>query len=407
MSVSLLRHNGEAGALIEPPHRIRRWIGDLIADPSAWERPRRILLTVTAILGLLAFVLGVGNRFTGGPLFIYIPDVDLIPPLGKAAWQHAFVIHQQSPLFALCGGYQVGGMESLTVYQMLYMWEWVRTGSVALLSVCMVLLVALTVRNAVRPHGLPDFVALVATALLLTTYAVLRYFANHAGLFATMNIGQHRHAVDVTFAALALALLLLACLQAQQQGRASWAGRAAWATAIALDIAFGALFEAMDASAVWKTFPGYADGILPSSDRLFAFDPIWRNFTENVYLIQACHRVLSFALWIAALAASLTGWWRGLPCRREALLFGLLNLEGALGAATLMLGLPLVLSIAHQFCAIFLLATALSPPVPWWTATTDRAAMDPAEKASSKVLKPRPNLIGASSSTARVVSTTG
>ena len=119
----------------------------------------------------------------------------------------------------------------------------------------------------------------------------------------------------------------------------------------------------MDAGSVWKTFPGYADGILPSSDRLFAFNPVWRNFTENVYLIQACHRVLSFALWIAALAAWLTGQWRGLPCRREALLFGLLTLEGALGAATLMLDLPLVLSIAHQFSAILVLAVALSPSV--------------------------------------------
>jgi cytochrome c oxidase assembly protein subunit 15 len=329
---------------------------------------------VTAILGLLAFVLGVGNRFTSGPLFIYIPDVDLIPPLGKAAWQHAFVIHQQSPLFALCGGYQVGGMESLTVYQVLYMWEWTRIGSVTLLLACIVLLVSITICDAVRQEARGKRVPVNAAALLLATYVVLRYFADHAGLFTAMNIGQHRHAVDVTFATLALALLLVACLQAPQQGRASWLGRAAWAIPVALDIAFGALFEAMDAGAVWKTFPGYADGILPSPDRLFAFNPVWRNFTENVYLIQACHRVLSFALWIAALAVWFTGWWRGLPSRREALLFGLLTLEGALGAATLMMDLPVVLSIAHQFCAIFVLAAALSPPVPWLTATTDGAA---------------------------------
>ena len=195
---------------------------------------------------------------------------------------------------------------------------------------------------------------------LLAAYAALRYLADHAGLFATINMGQHRHAVDVTFATLALALLLVACLQPQQQGRVSWIGRAAWAVPIALDIAFGALVQATDASAVWKTFPGYADGILPSSDRLFAFNPVWRNVTENVYLIQACHRVLSFALWGAAFAAWLARWWRRLPCRREIVLFGLLTFEGALGAATLMLDLPLVLSIAHQFCAIFVLVVALS-----------------------------------------------
>jgi heme a synthase len=363
MSVSLLRHDGEAGMHIASPPGVRRGIAGMLADPNAWGRPRRILLTVTAILGLVAFVLGVGNRFTGGPLFVYIPEVDLIPPLSKAAWQQAFVIHQQSPLFALCGGYQVGGMESLTVYQMLYLWEWARAGSVALLSLCVVLLAALTVRQAVRPQGHSDLVALVAAALLFTGYAALRYFADHAGLFATLNFGQHRHALDVTFAATALALLLLVCL-APSQDRPAALGRTAWAVAIALDIAFGALFQATDAAAVWKTFPGYADGILPATDRLFAFNPVWRNFTENVYLIQACHRVLSIALWIAALAVWSRERWRGLPARREALLFALLTLEGALGVATLMLDLPLVLSIAHQFCAIFVLAVALWPPAP-------------------------------------------
>jgi cytochrome c oxidase assembly protein subunit 15 len=323
---------------------------------------------------LAVFILGVGNRFTGGPLFIYIPDVDLIPPLSKAAWQHAFVIHQQSPLFALCGGYQVGGMESLTVYQMLYMWEWLRTGSTALLSVCIIGLVGFAVRDAARPQAHRERAALVVAALFGVAYAVLRYFADHAGLFAAMNIGQHRHAVDVTCASFALALLLVACFGAQRRGREPWISRAAWAAPIVLDIAFGALFEAMDAGAVWKTFPGYADGLLPAPDRLFAFNSLWRNFTENVYLIQASHRVLSFALWIAALAAWLTAWGRGRAWGRHALLFGLLTVEGALGAATLVLDLPLLPSIAHQFGAIFVLATALAPIGVWRTVTAGRAA---------------------------------
>jgi heme A synthase len=42
-------------------------------------------------------------------------------------------------------------------------------------------------------------------------------------------------------------------------------------------------------------------------------------------------------------------------------LFGLLTLEGALGVATLVQGEPLVLSIAHQVGAIFVLAAALTP----------------------------------------------
>ncbi len=362
MSVSLVQHDDDAEALIPPPRRCRTlsWFGG--KPQNAWTRARRVLFLAAAILGAVAFVLAVGNRFTGGPLFVYIPEVTLIPPLSHAAWQAAFFQHQQSPLFALCGGYQVGGMESLTVYQMLYLWEWLRIGSVALLSVCLGLLLVLTIREAARAPGQQRALAVLATVTtLLVAYVGLRFLADHAGLFATINIGQHRHAVDVSFASLALALLLVEALQPDRGGERD-IGRMLWVAAIVIDIAFGALFQATDAGAVWKTLPGYDGGLLPGNDRLFAFHPLWRNFTENVYFIQTGHRVLSAALWLAALAVWLWRWGHGLTVRRELLLFILLTVEGALGAATLMLDLPVALSIAHQFGGVLVLAAALSRP---------------------------------------------
>jgi cytochrome c oxidase assembly protein subunit 15 len=139
----------------------------------------------------------------------------------------------------------------------------------------------------------------------------------------------------------------------------------AWGSAIALNIAFGALFGALNAGPLWTTFPGYTDSLLPSSDRLFAFNPAWRNLTENGYLIQTCHRVLSIGLWASASLAVVAAVLRGLPWMRAAVLFGLLTLEGALGIATLQAGQPLVLSIVHQACAIAVLAAALAPRDLW------------------------------------------
>ena len=363
MSAGLYQHSAGAGT-IEPPRGIvRRW-GDRADDPHREAEARRILLRVTAVLAAIVFVLAVGNRFTGGPLFVYVPEVTLLPPMSSAAWEKAFVIHQQSPLFALCGGYQVSGMESLTVYQLLYWWEWLRSTSVTLLSLCLMLLVALALRGAIRPQGRRDFLALIAAVLLLASYAGLRYFADRAGLFATINVGQHRHAVDVTFASVALALLLAECLSTVERTE-PWGARAVWVVIIALNIAFGAMFQTTDASAVWKTFPGYSGSFLPGSDRLFAFHPIWRNFTENAYFIQAAHRLLSLALWLAAAATWFACWWQGLSTKRAALLFVMLTVEGMLGIATLLLDLSLVLSIAHQFGAVLVLAAALSGSVLW------------------------------------------
>ena len=362
MALMLLRRDGDAGALVRPPspvgHRLELWL----ARFNRWSSPqcRRGVLAATAALGVLVFVLGGGNRFTRGPLFLYIPEVELVPPLGRAAWQQAFVVHQQSPLFALCGGYQVGGMESLTVYQMLYMWEWLRTGTLVMLCGSCLVLAAMAAANLARTKTRSDVVPLIGLAWLGAAYLVLRFFADHAGLFAAINIGQHRHALDVTFASVALALLLAAIVPAAPGDRASPLVRFAWAIPIALDIAFGALLEALDAGVLWRTFPGYADGVLPASDRLFAFIPVWRNLAENGYLVQACHRVLSVTIWIAALVALAAAMWRGRRYRPAVLLFALITLDGALGAAALVLGEPAPLSIAHQLCAIFVLAAALA-----------------------------------------------
>jgi heme a synthase len=356
MSVELVQHGGDAAFLA--PARARSSADDRLSLRRWGGALESAVLAVTTIAACFAFVLGVGNRFTRGPLFIYIPEIDLIPPLSKPAWEQAFIIHQQSPLFALCGGYQVGGMESLTVYQLLYMWEWLRTGSMYVLAGCVILLCLIAVGRLVRTTSNRELVPLIVVAALAGLYLLLRALADHAGAVAAINVGQHRHAVDVTFASLGLALLLVATLSRSLTMPS--AIQIGFATFIALDIAFGALFEATDASVVWTTFPGYADGPLPATDRLLAFSPLWRNFTENVYLIQACHRVLSIAVWIAALAALAWALWCRGRIAGSLLLAGLLTLDGALGIATLKFDVSPVLSTTHQAVAVLVLAAALA-----------------------------------------------
>jgi heme a synthase len=321
----------------------------------------RAALTAAVGFGLVAFVLGAGNRLTRGPWFVYAPEVSPVPPFGRAAWQHAFALHQQSPLYALCGGYDVGGMESVTIYQFLYWWEWSRIASIVLLATSLLFAANLFLRRTLKSAARSDLLVWIGLVAAGTGYFVLRYFADHAGMFATLNIGQHRHALDITFASAGLALLIAGAL-GKEVGTSP--AHAVWAAIIALDIAFGALFEAMDAGPLWTSFPGYADGLLPSVDRLFALHPLWRNLTENGYLIQACHRLLSIGLWGAALLAAAIAILRGRPAALALLLFALLTIEGGLGVAILRSGAPVALSIVHQLGGVIILAVALLPDVP-------------------------------------------
>jgi cytochrome c oxidase assembly protein subunit 15 len=334
---------------------------------AAWSTPGRLRTTLAAasFFGVSAFISGGGNRLTRGPWFLYPPQVSLVPPVGRGAWQHAFALHQQSPLYALCGGYDVGGMESISIYQFLYWWEWLRIASIVLLAASLFAAGLLFLSRASNPahrSDLKPWLGLLAAGL---GYFVLRYFADHAGLFATINLGQHRHALDVTVASVGLAMLIVAAMAPERSLSDSVMPRVAWGSAIALTIAFGAMLEALDAGPLWTSFPGYDGHLLPSVDRLFAFHPVWRNFTENGYLIQACHRVLSFGLWAAALLAVVNAMLRGSSSTRAWLLFGLLTLEGVLGVAALQAERPLVFSIIHQVCAIAVLAVALAPSDLW------------------------------------------
>jgi cytochrome c oxidase assembly protein subunit 15 len=364
MLVDIGTDHAPAATLHEPTLASGKRLAGRFAQLAALATPGRMraALAAAALFGVAAFISGGGNRLTRGPWFLFPPEGSLVPPIGRAAWQHAFALHQQSPLYALCGGYEVGGMESITIYQFLYGWEWLRIASIVLLGASLFVAgLGLVIRAASAPHGsaLKPWFGLLAAAV---GYGVLRYFADHAGLFATINLGQHRHALDVTVASVGLAMLIVVAIAPRWPDAGSAMPRAARGSMIALNIAFGAMFEALDAAPLWTSFPGYDGTLLPGADRLFAFHPLWRNFTENGYLIQACHRLLSIGLWAAALLAVLNAMLRRSSPARALVLFGLLTLEGALGIATLQASRPLVLSIVHQVCAVAVLAAALMPP---------------------------------------------
>ncbi|PWT91629.1 MAG: hypothetical protein C5B56_03535 [Proteobacteria bacterium] len=355
------------------PVSSRRWrpmrCSRLPSDEPAqrWQRvATRWLLTAAAVLGSLAFVLGAGNRLTRGPWFVYAPEVTLVPPFGRAAWERAFALHQQSPLYVLCGGYDVGGMESIDIYRLLYVWEWLRIASTVLLAVLLLALLVLALARTASSPRRPALWPWLGAVAAMLVYLGLRHLADHAGTFAVINIGQHRHALDLTFTSVGLAVLIVAALARERPApgalaiRAAWA-RAVWAIAIALTIASGALVEALDARPLWTTFPGYADGLLPSADRLFAFHPLWRNLTENGYLVQASHRLISLGLWLGALLALASAWLRGRAWKRAALLFAFFTLEGMLGVAILRADDMLVWSVVHQILAVPILVVALAP----------------------------------------------
>lgn len=333
------------------------------APASAPNVPTRAAVRVAhayfsalAALSLAAFVLGVENRLTPA-LFVVAPPVDLVPPLGEQAWYAAFVQHQQDPVFSACGG-----TESLAQFKLLYWWEWLRRGSVLLLggvfvSGLSVAALASEYRFALRRH--------LGLCALGAVYLALVWCLDGAAAriedLARYNVGQYRHMLDVTFASVALALVLAAAIAPPIPSKARAPSGAAWLliALIILDIAAGALFAARDAGPVWRSFPGYDSGALPPFERLTAYAPLWLNLTFNQYMIQLVHRALSLALFVGLAGAAIWTSHRG-P-RRRGLLAALLRvmiIEMAAGIAALTLGASAAIAFLHEFGAMVLLAIA-------------------------------------------------
>ena len=121
-----------------------------------------------------------------------------------------------------------------------------------------------------------------------------------------------------------------------------------------LTILSGAFVAGNDAGLAYNTFPLMADAIVPPD--IFLIEPLWRNFFENVPLVQLDHRLL------AMLTASGRDPGLGLPrCAgwgprpHEAALHaaaGAVLGQFVLGIATLLTFVPVPLGAAHQVGAM-------------------------------------------------------
>jgi cytochrome c oxidase assembly protein subunit 15 len=287
--------------------------------------------------------------------------VDLVPPLGEQAWFSAFTLHQQDPIFSACGG-----SENLAQFKLLYWWEWLRRG-------CFLLLAGTFASGLFIASLLPEYrfalkrhivLCLIGLGYLAAAWCLDRAVAQVADL-ARYNTGQYRHALDLTFASVALAVVLASAIEPPAPS-ALWLRRplsrigCLWIGLIILDIGSGALFASRDAISVWRSFPGYEAGLLPPLDRLTAYAPLWLNFTFNQYMIQLVHRILSIGLWVGLFASVIrTG--RRDPRARigMAALLILMTAQMAAGIVTLVLGGSVASSFLHQVGAVFLLAGTL------------------------------------------------
>jgi cytochrome c oxidase assembly protein subunit 15 len=319
----------------------------------------QLYFLILFVVGLAAFIFGVEGRFPAG-LYLFPPAVGWLPPFSADAWQLAFAAHQQDPVYAACGG-----TVSLEEFRTLYWWEWLHRASTLAPAGTFLIGIAGTSLWPRYRFALPRVLAVFT----LVTAAVparplIGFLVAHTDNLARFNVGQYRHAADVTFASLAVAAMLAAAMAPPRPSAASprrrWSRASiAWLFVLLVDICLGALFLVRSGQ-----IGGGTDLFgFPPLHVLHSFDPWWLNLVFNPYAIHAFHRALSIALWIAALVYFIWSWrWNRRGAGAAGVLFGLLTMQMALGLAALSLSAPPLLSTAHRVGAVLALAAAFLLP---------------------------------------------
>jgi cytochrome c oxidase assembly protein subunit 15 len=132
---------------------------------------------------------------------------------------------------------------------------------------------------------------------------------------------------------------------------------------VLLQIGLGGLVAGLRAGRAFNTWPLIDGYFWPPLDKLTLLTPLWRNFLDNILLVQFQHRMIAYALLALALAQALYASRAAVGSRvvrRAWAVAGLVAMQASIGIATLVLVAPLWAGLLHQAFAMIVLGMAVA-----------------------------------------------
>lgn len=309
----------------------------------------------------LTLVVGGATRLTVSGLSIveWKPVTGVLPPLSEGAWQAEFDKYKEIPQYR-----ELNHGMTLQQFKVIFYWEWTHrllartTGAVFLLPFVFFLW-----RGWVPPGLRRRLWTIFAGGAAL---GVVGWWMVSSGLAGStlVRVSQYRLAFHMTFACAIYAAVLWTAQQiaARRPREAPMPLRLnalAVTTATLAQIYLGALVAGLEAGLKYNTWPLIDGGLMPSLDRLFFIQPLWRNLFENDLMVQFNHRMLADAVWgLSLLQVYLARRFR-CDLRGPIILAAAMTLQAALGIFTLLYEAPLVLALLHQALAIVVFTIAV------------------------------------------------
>jgi heme a synthase len=327
-------------------------------------RPDRLvqgwLVSIAALIALMVMV-GGATRLTESGLSIveWKPVAGISPPLDREQWTTAFEGYKSVPQYR-----QMNSGMSLDEFKTIFWWEWSHRllGRVIAIAYFIPFLFFLWRGVLASELRLRLWVIFGLGAL----QGAVGWWMVASGLSQRVEVSQYRLATHLILALVIFASMVWTLRRIAVPQRSDAPPRLKF-TAIGLlvltfvQLYLGALVAGLRAGKIYNTWPDIDGALVPSAARLFFDTPWWRNLFENTLTVQFEHRMVAYALLVAAAWHALDAVCSnaGKPIVESALwLVAAVILQATLGILTLLNQAPMGLALAHQGVAIAVLTLA-------------------------------------------------
>jgi cytochrome c oxidase assembly protein subunit 15 len=321
-------------------------------------------LFICAIMIFVMVVLGGVTRLTHSGLSMveWKPATGFLPPMTELVWQDTFEKYQQYPEFKIKNpDMDLAGFKSIFWLEFIHR-IWGRSIGIVFFVPFMFFLLKKKLDRKLIPK-------LITMFILGGLQGLLGWFMVKSGLSDRPDVSQYRLTAHLIFAFFlygwilwtALGLLFPRPHTFKQRSLHSYKGfLSALTLLLVIAIMSGGFVAGTDAGLIYNTFPLMGDTLIPKD--LFVFDPLIKNFFENIVTIQFTHRILTTLIFISVVAFWFKTLNQELPGRTRIVLHCLLAaviLQMTLGISTLLLVVPVPLAASHQAGALILLTAML------------------------------------------------
>jgi cytochrome c oxidase assembly protein subunit 15 len=317
-----------------------------------------LLLCCLVLFSLV--MLGGATRLTGSGLSMveWEPVTGIIPPTSEETWMREFNAYRQSPEYQ-----KVNRGMSLDEFKVIYWFEFGHRLLARSLGLVFALPLAWFWWRGWIPRRLRwPLVGLLGLGAL---QGWMGWYMVQSGLIDIPRVSPYRLAAHLSLALIIFSFMFRLALGLLMPAEHRPHPMRRWTIVLlvmtGLTVFVGAFVAGLRAGFVYNDFPFMAGRLIPEG--ILGLEPLWRNFFENTATVQFMHRVLA----LSTLAVVIAAWirQRAHPLDRGArvafhLLFAIVTLQVALGIATLMLYVPVVLGTLHQGTAVLVLGAVIA-----------------------------------------------